>query len=140
LSNFKNRLVVLIMVPLIINVLNTFNQVEIVFAQGTGNVNSSVTIQKDDSTIKPVSPEEMSEKIAGLVDATYNGLSKSVKKISKIMIALSGIMLLAGLFIGVKILVRAAVGVASASLGLLLFSNAEAFLGLITWASKFLKQ
>ena len=90
--------------------------------------------------VQPVSPEELSGKVGGLVDSVYDSTKPVVAKVSMIIIALIGMLALGALFMpGFQLFGRVLVGLLAVGFGLFLFNNAEMVVAIFIWFSEYMQ-
>lgn len=87
--------------------------------------------------IKSVSPDEFSTRLSSLFEIFYESIKPVVSKLAMFLIAVAGLFLLVGLF-SHKVMGKAVVAILAVGLGFLIFSNAEAVVGIITYTSEYL--
>lgn len=83
--------------------------------------------------IQPVSPEELAVKVSGFLDSLHEQGKPLVAQVSKIIIAITGILLLLVCFTGLKIMIKAVVALLAVGLGLFLYFNAETVVAIYLW-------
>ena len=81
--------------------------------------------------IQPVSPEQFTQKVDGMIDRAYRAASPVTDAVAKIMLAVTGVAALLILFTGIKAFYKIFVAVLSIGFGILLFYGAPHIVGLI---------
>jgi len=115
------RLVILILFALLVLAAGT----QCFAADGTGGT------VVDTSGIPPVSPEEFTSRVNGIMDKLYTASSPITDTVAKLMLAAAGIGALLVFFSGMKLFQRVVGAVLCIGFGLLLFYGAPYIVGAV---------
>ena len=83
--------------------------------------------------IKPISPDELAQNVNNLLTDVYDQGKPYVTILSKVVLAITGVMMILALFIGRNIFAKAVGAAAFVFLGLTIYFKVDKILGIYLW-------